>query len=97
MYMDNSFERIRKFDPEIAELTLEEERRQLSTLCLIASENYASPLTIGMEGTVWANKNAEGYPGGALPAAVNWPIKSSRLPLPGAKRFLAVSMSTFKA
>lgn len=63
MYMDNSFELIKKFDPEIANLTIEEEARQLETLCLIASENYASPVTIGMEGTVWANKNAEGYPG----------------------------------
>lgn len=63
MYMDNSFELIQKFDPEIANMTLEEEARQLETLCLIASENYASPVTIGMEGTVWANKNAEGYPG----------------------------------
>ena len=35
----------------------------MNTLCLIASENYASPMTLGMEGTVWANKNAEGYPG----------------------------------
>ena len=63
MYMDGSFEQIQKFDPEIAALTTEEEERQLHTLCLIASENYASLLTIGMEGTVWANKNAEGYPG----------------------------------
>ena len=63
MYMDGSFELIKKFDPEIAELTIEEEQRQLHTLCLIASENYASPLSVGMEGTVWANKNAEGYPG----------------------------------
>lgn len=63
MYMDNSFELIKKFDPEIANLTIEEEARQLETLCLIASENYASPVTVGMEGTVWANKNAEGYPG----------------------------------
>lgn len=63
MYMDGSFELIQKFDPEIVNLTLEEERRQLETLCLIASENYASPLTVGMEGTIWANKNAEGYPG----------------------------------
>src|SRR5699024_1792667 len=47
----------------MAEITMEEESRQLHTLCLIASENYASPLTVGMEGTVWANKNAEGYPG----------------------------------
>lgn len=63
MYMDGSFELIREFDPEIAQMTVEEETRQLQTLCLIASENYASPMTIGMEGTVWANKNAEGYPG----------------------------------
>lgn len=52
MYMDGSFEQIQKFDPEIAALTTEEEERQLHTLCLIASENYASLLTIGMEGTV---------------------------------------------
>ena len=63
MYMDGSFELIRRFDPEIANMTTDEEERQLSTLCLIASENYSSPLTVGMEGTVWANKNAEGYPG----------------------------------
>lgn len=63
MYMDGSFAQIETFDKEMAEYTREEEKRQLKTLCLIASENYASPVTIGMEGTVWANKNAEGYPG----------------------------------
>lgn len=63
MYMDGSFELIKRFDPEIADMTTKEEERQLKTLCLIASENYSSPLTVGMEGTVWANKNAEGYPG----------------------------------
>ena len=63
MYMDGSFALIQKFDQEMAEYTLKEEKRQLETLCLIASENYASPITVGMEGTVWANKNAEGYPG----------------------------------
>lgn len=63
MYIDGSFDLIKKFDSEIANLTLREEQRQLDSLCLIASENYASPVTIGMEGTIWANKNAEGYPG----------------------------------
>lgn len=63
MYMDGSFEIIKEFDPEIAQMTIAEEQRQLNTLCLIASENYSSPVTVGMEGTVWANKNAEGYPG----------------------------------
>lgn len=63
MYMDGSFELIKAFDPEVAALTMDEEQRQLDTLCLIASENYASPVSVGMEGTVWANKNAEGQAG----------------------------------
>ena len=63
MYMDNAFEIVKEFDPEIAELTMKEEKRQEETLCLIASENYASPVTLALEGTIWADKNAEGLPG----------------------------------
>lgn len=62
MYLENSLAKIRQFDPEIIQLTVDEEERQRSTLCLIASENYASPLAVGLEGSIWANKNAEGYP-----------------------------------
>ena len=46
MYMDGSFEIIKEFDPEIAQMTIAEEQRQLNTLCLIASENYSSPVTV---------------------------------------------------
>lgn len=63
MYLENSFEKIRAFDSEMADLTLQEEDRQRETLCLIASENYASPLAAGLEGSIWTDKNAEGYPG----------------------------------
>lgn len=63
MYLANSFEKIKQFDPEMASLVTDEEQRQLETLCLIASENYASPLAAGLEGSVYCNKNAEGYPG----------------------------------
>ncbi len=63
MYLDDSFAKIKRFDPEMANLTLEEEERQRGSLCLIASENYVSPLAVGLEGSIWANKNAEGYPG----------------------------------
>jgi glycine hydroxymethyltransferase len=63
MYLSNSFEKIKRFDPEMAALVENEEKRQLASLCLIASENYASPLAVGLEGSVYANKNAEGYPG----------------------------------
>lgn len=68
MYLDNSFEKIKRFDPEMAELTLKEEERQMKTLCLIASENYASPLAAGLEGSIWTDKNAEGYPAGRFVA-----------------------------
>jgi len=68
MYLDDSFEKVRQFDPEMAALTMQEEERQMSTLNLIASENYASPLAAGLEGTIWADKNAEGYPGGRFVA-----------------------------
>lgn len=51
------------FDPEMASLTRQERERQLSTINLIASENFASPYATCLEGSVWANKNGEGYPG----------------------------------
>lgn len=51
------------FDPEIMELTQNEEIRQRSTINIIASENFASPLCTCLEGSIWTNKNAEGYPG----------------------------------
>lgn len=51
------------FDPEMAELTRRETERQRSTVNLIASENFASPQAACLEGSIWANKNGEGYPG----------------------------------
>jgi len=51
------------FDPEMAALTRQERERQLSTINLIASENFASPYATCLEGGIRANKNGEGYPG----------------------------------
>lgn len=53
---------LRSFDPEMAELACAEYQRQLSTLNLIVSENYASPYALALEGSILANKNAGGYP-----------------------------------
>ena len=50
-------------DPEIANIINQEYARQSETLCLIASENYASNDVISALGTVLTNKYAEGYPG----------------------------------
>src|SRR5258705_10690285 len=50
-------------DPKIAELIKLEEKRQETTLELIASHNHASRAVQEAAGTVLTNKYAEGYPG----------------------------------
>jgi len=51
------------FDPELAKAIQHEERRQEDHVELIASENYASPLVMAVQNSVFTNKYAEGYPG----------------------------------
>ncbi|MBX7194036.1 MAG: serine hydroxymethyltransferase [Sandaracinaceae bacterium] len=50
-------------DPEIASLIQKEEKRQLDTIRLIASENYASRAVNEAASSVLNNKYSEGYPG----------------------------------
>ena len=50
-------------DHEINELIAAERRRQLETLCLIPSENHASPAVLAASGSVLMDKYSEGYPG----------------------------------
>lgn len=57
------FEVHKSQDPEIFDLLAQEEVRQRSQLSLVASENYSSPAVRALEGSVFAYKNAEGYPG----------------------------------
>ena len=47
----------------ISSLIQAEYERQQHELCLIASENYASPAVLAAAGSVLTNKYAEGYPG----------------------------------
>lgn len=54
---------IADFDPELAAAVQREERRQEDHVELIASENYASPLVMAVQNSVFTNKYAEGYPG----------------------------------
>ena len=62
MYLDDNRALAMKFDPEMAALAEAEEARQRDTLNLIVSENYASPIATGFEGSIFTNKNAQGYP-----------------------------------
>lgn len=52
-----------EFDAELAGAIRDEERRQEDHVELIASENYASPLVMAIQNSVFTNKYAEGYPG----------------------------------
>lgn len=51
------------FDPAIQAAIKGEEQRQEEHIELIASENYASPMVMEAQGSVFTNKYAEGYPG----------------------------------
>ena len=50
-------------DPAIAELILNETRRQNGQIELIASENFTSEAVLEATGSIFTNKYAEGYPG----------------------------------
>jgi len=54
---------LRDQDPAIFDAIAGERRRQLETLELIASENFASPAVLEAMGSVMNNKYAEGLPG----------------------------------
>ncbi|MCC5791541.1 MAG: serine hydroxymethyltransferase [Legionellaceae bacterium] len=54
---------IADFDPELWQALRGEARRQEEHIELIASENYASPRVLAVQGSLLTNKYAEGYPG----------------------------------
>ncbi|WP_380676048.1 serine hydroxymethyltransferase [Salinigranum sp. GCM10025319] len=56
-------EHVRAVDPAVADALVGEEKRQESTLAMIASENHASKAVLDAQGSVLTNKYAEGYPG----------------------------------
>jgi glycine hydroxymethyltransferase len=61
--MQSTLELLRSSDPDIHAAMLGEEERERSGLELIPSENYAFPEVYATNGSVFANKYAEGYPG----------------------------------
>lgn len=58
-----SLEKIKQFDPDVAEAIEREVDRQRNKIELIASENFVSEAVMEALGTPLTNKYAEGYPG----------------------------------
>ncbi|MGK2965021.1 MAG: serine hydroxymethyltransferase [Tepidiformaceae bacterium] len=54
---------LERSDAEVAAIIADERVRQVETLEMIASENYASAAVLEATGSVFTNKYAEGYPG----------------------------------
>lgn len=50
-------------DKAIQEILSKEQERQKNNIELIASENYASDAVMALQGSIFTNKYAEGYPG----------------------------------
>jgi glycine hydroxymethyltransferase len=57
------YENLKMTDPEVYEAIRNEIDRERENIVLIASENYTSPAVLEVQGSVFTNKYAEGYPG----------------------------------
>jgi glycine hydroxymethyltransferase len=58
-----NLENLKLTDPEVYDSIQKEMERERENIVLIASENYASPAILEVQGSVFTNKYAEGYPG----------------------------------
>ncbi len=54
---------LKRTDPEIYQLIKDEERYEVDSVRLIASENYVSKAVLEAAGSILTNKYSEGYPG----------------------------------
>ena len=57
-----TFEHLKHSDPEVFDAVQKEIERERKNIVLIASENYADPSVLEIQGSVFTNKYAEGYP-----------------------------------
>ncbi len=60
--MYHRHDKVADFDPQLWQSVAAEVQRQEDNIELIASENYASPYVLQMQGSQLTNKYAEGYP-----------------------------------
>ncbi len=73
-------------DPELWAAVNQEAKRQEDFIELIASENYASPQVLAMQGSLLTNKYAEGYPGKRYYGGCEYVDKVEELAIARAKK-----------
>lgn len=78
-----------QFDPDLYSAIQAERGRQEDHIELIASENYASPLVMQMQGSVLTNKYAEGYPGKRYYGGCEFVDQAEQLAIDRAKQLFA--------
>ncbi|MBK7126299.1 MAG: serine hydroxymethyltransferase [Dehalococcoidia bacterium] len=79
-----------RLDPEVAGIIEHERTRQVESLEMIASENYASAAVLEATGSVFTNKYAEGYPGKRYYAGNQFSDELENLAIDRAKRLFGV-------
>ncbi|MBT1247693.1 MULTISPECIES: serine hydroxymethyltransferase [unclassified Thermosipho (in: thermotogales)] len=84
------WENVKKVDPEIYDVILNEWDRQEYGLELIASENFTSLAVIEAMGSVLTNKYAEGYPGRRYYGGCEWVDVAEKLARDRAKELFNV-------
>ena len=89
--MENKTTNLAEFDSELAKAVLNEQRRQEEFLELIASENYASPLVMQLQGSVLTNKYAEGYPAKRYYGGCEWVDVAEDLAVARLKKLFGVN------
>src|SRR3972149_6145339 len=79
---------VAKVDPLAAQILAAEERREQSSLSLIASENYASQAVRQATASALTNKYAEGLPGKRFYNGCEWADSIERLAIDRAKELV---------
>ncbi len=77
---------VEAFDSELFSAIADEARRQEEHIELIASENFASPRVMEVQGSVLTNKYAEGYPGKRYYGGCEYVDVAERLAIDRAKK-----------
>ena len=82
-------------DSKVFDIIRDEERRQLDTIELIASENFTSAAVMQAVGTVLTNKYAEGLPGKRYYGGCEFVDQVENLAIERAQALFGANTSTF--